>query len=319
MTAGKCCDLKLKKNPGGSAGTGEAAAPGTGGTSTDHGGTAPEEIVITHGQQRIAALDYGPTNGRKVLALHGWLDNAASFARLAPLLPDARLIAVDLPGHGHSSHRPGGYYHFVDYALDVVAIADGLGWGRFDLLGHSLGAGIASLVAGAFPERVAKLALIEGLGPLTSEASELPQALRRAREKSLRLSQRAPPSYAEFSEGVAARANGGAGISTRAATLLCERGLREENGRWYWRNDARLTLPSPHRLTEPQALALVGAIEAEVLLIVARGGLRFDPAVMQARIAKVARLRVEYLDGGHHLHLEKAAGDVADLLAAHFA
>lgn len=306
------------KNQGAGAGTGGITAPGTAVTSTDRRAPAPRQLHIVHGRQEFAALSFGPESGPRVLALHGWLDNAASFSRIAPLLPDIHLVAVDFPGHGHSAHRHSGYYHFVDYALDVIAMADGLGWGRFHLLGHSLGAGVASLVAGAFPERIERLALIEGLGPLTSEPGELPGALHRAWEKSERLARREPPSYETFAAGVAARASGGAGISSAAATLLCERGLQERDGRWYWRNDARLTLPSPHRLTEPQALALVAAIEAETLLIVARAGLPFDRAAMQARVDRVRRLRVEHLEGGHHLHLEDAAGQVARLLGEHF-
>ncbi|MEZ5601350.1 MAG: alpha/beta fold hydrolase [Candidatus Competibacteraceae bacterium] len=97
-----------------------------------------EELELQTPYLRLAARAWGPLDGVPVLALHGWLDNAASFDALAPLLPNTRLVALDLTGHGRSEHRPAGvHYHFVDFIPDVVAAADALGWNRFALLGHS--------------------------------------------------------------------------------------------------------------------------------------------------------------------------------------
>jgi pimeloyl-ACP methyl ester carboxylesterase len=79
------------------------------------------------------------------------------------LPPNVQLVAVDLPGHGQSSHKPpGSDYAILDYIRDTNAIAAGLGWQTFHLLGHSLGASICGLFAGTFPERVCSLNLIEG-------------------------------------------------------------------------------------------------------------------------------------------------------------
>ncbi|MCA9779175.1 MAG: alpha/beta fold hydrolase, partial [Candidatus Eremiobacteraeota bacterium] len=110
-----------------------------------------------------------------VLALHGWLDNAGTFDGLASHLQGLDLVCLDLPGHGHSYHRPAGTpYHFVDWVPEVFCAAKSLGWERFVLMGHSMGAGIASLAAGTFPERIEKLILIEGIGPFASPDEEAP-------------------------------------------------------------------------------------------------------------------------------------------------
>jgi pimeloyl-ACP methyl ester carboxylesterase len=110
---------------------------------------------------RLAAREWGPAEGMPALALHGWLDNAASFDRLAPLLPEHHLVALDLAGHGRSQHRhPSVVHHFIDWAPEVVAVADQLGWESFELIGHSMGAGISTLVAGTFPDRVRRLVLL---------------------------------------------------------------------------------------------------------------------------------------------------------------
>ena len=63
------------------------------------------EITLKIPGFSIAGLTLGKPENPPILALHGWLDNANSFAPLAPYLQhNFYLIAVDLPGHGHSSH-----------------------------------------------------------------------------------------------------------------------------------------------------------------------------------------------------------------------
>ena len=64
----------------------------------------------------IAYKCFGDPSLPPMLALHGWLDNANSFDLLAPYLEKHfHLIAIDFPGHGHSSHLPiGCHYHFID-------------------------------------------------------------------------------------------------------------------------------------------------------------------------------------------------------------
>ena len=87
------------------------------------------------------------------------------------------LVAPDLPGHGRSAHLPpGADYSFAGAVHAVLDIADALGWERFSLLGHSMGAGIGSLVAAACPQRIERFVAIEALGAL----AEVPERTVRA-------------------------------------------------------------------------------------------------------------------------------------------
>ena len=77
-----------------------------------------EEIRLSLPHIELAAHIFGPEDGLPVIALHGWLDNANSFARLAPKLEGLRIVALDFAGHGHSDHRPcGAGYALADYAF----------------------------------------------------------------------------------------------------------------------------------------------------------------------------------------------------------
>ena len=59
----------------------------------------PEELEIQTSSIRLVAKCWGNSNSLPFLAFHGWLDNAATFDYLAPLLPELRIISLDLPGH----------------------------------------------------------------------------------------------------------------------------------------------------------------------------------------------------------------------------
>jgi pimeloyl-ACP methyl ester carboxylesterase len=114
------------------------------------------ELKVSTPGLELAALSWGEPDAPPLVMLHGWLDNAASFALLAPHLAERfHVIALDLPGHGSSQHFPENMiYQHVDYARTVLAAVDALALPRFHLLGHSLGAGVATMVAIAAPERI---------------------------------------------------------------------------------------------------------------------------------------------------------------------
>ena len=125
------------------------------------------ELAIDTPLGRIAGLHAGMPGAPRVLALHGWLDNAASFLPLAPFLDGIELVAIDMPGHGRSAHLPAGAdYAFAGALANLLDVADTLGWDRFGLLGHSMGGAIASLLAAACPERVTRLLAIDAIGTL---------------------------------------------------------------------------------------------------------------------------------------------------------
>lgn len=273
----------------------------------------PVERVFEVQGRRIAARCWHDPSLPPLLALHGWLDNAATFDRLAPWLDRYHLVALDFAGHGLSDHRPPGIrYHFVDHVDDVLAVADQLGWAQFTLMGHSMGAGVSTLFAAALPERLHKLVLIEGFGPFTGTPEAAPAILRGALLQKKTFDQ-PPRVIADMALAIRARMQGLVPVSEAAARALCERGVEAVPGGYVWRTDRRLRLDSPIRLTEAQVRQYLAAIEAPTLLVAAEQGIPFNQDDYAARIRAHRHLQVVRLPGGHHLHLD---GDVEAVAAA---
>ncbi|HJR12470.1 MAG TPA: alpha/beta fold hydrolase [Rhodanobacteraceae bacterium] len=274
----------------------------------------PVELCIATPFGELAALQWGDADAPPLLALHGWLDNAASFARLAPLLAaNRRVIALDLPGHGHSAHLPRSVHRYnnLDQVDHVLDFADALKFERFDLLGHSLGAGIASLTAAAAPARIGKLLLIEGLGPLADDGLQTLQRWRDAHAQR-DVPRRQPRVFASVDIAIRARVAAG-GLDADEAHPIVERNLRETAGGFAWRSDPRLRLTTPLRIDELQLRRLLQGIEAPTLLLLAEPATPYlPPALMEARAACVADIRVEHIAGPHHLHVRRP-GEVANV------
>ncbi|HET8941781.1 MAG TPA: alpha/beta fold hydrolase, partial [Rudaea sp.] len=272
------------------------------------------EVRLPH--LRLSACSWGNPSLPPLLALHGWLDNAASFDRLAPLLADHfHVVALDLPGHGQSDWRaPGAWYHFVDYPDDVLAAADALGLQQFGLLGHSLGGAIASVFAAICPRRVDRLLLIEALGPLAADAENSLQQWQRALIERQRHADKQLRVFAARDDAVAARMQAN-GLSRDAAELLISRGLKKVDGGFIWSTDPRLTLTSPLRLTESQVCAVLSGIQVPTLLIGALPGAAYQQReTIRNRAALIKRIDIRQLPGSHHLHLEDAQPVAAAIL-----
>jgi pimeloyl-ACP methyl ester carboxylesterase len=276
------------------------------------------EIRIELAQATLTARTWGDPALPPLLALHGWLDNAGSFDRLAPLLGNDRyVVALDLLGHGHSSHLPiGAWYHYVDYFDQIRATLDHFGWPRANLLGHSLGGTLASLFAALYPERVGELVLIEALGPLTTTLDDALPQLRRALDQRAAFADKRPLRiFPTLDSAIAARVSAN-DLSEPAARAIVERGVHAVDGGFVWSSDPRLTLVSPQRYTEAQVLAMLGGIRAPTLLMLADPATSYLPtAMMNSRAGAVADIRLVRVSGHHHLHLEDAA-TVADAIRA---
>ncbi len=97
--------------------------------------------------------------GRPVLFVHGAGGNHLIWwNQIRACAPVARPIALDLPGHGHSSVK--GRRTIVEYAQVVLGFVDALGLDRVIMVGHSMGGAIAQTFALSRPDRTFGLVLV---------------------------------------------------------------------------------------------------------------------------------------------------------------
>ena len=259
---------------------------------------------------KLAGLSWGEPSGRPLLALHGWLDNAASFSQLAPLLTDFYVVAVDLTGHGQSARRSAdASYQIWDDLPEILGILKALGWNTFDLVGHSRGAIIATLLASAYPERVRHLVLLDAVTPQPVAEGAFPLQMRKALEDKPRLHNRANRVFACLEEAVASRTRNG--LSESAAKRLVERNLHACSGGMTWTTDPRLQGASAVKLTEAQIRAVLGALDMPTLLMRAGDTAHQASKYIESVQLSIDNLVVYTIKGGHHFHMESGVGEVA--------
>ncbi|RYZ95054.1 MAG: alpha/beta fold hydrolase [Moraxellaceae bacterium] len=254
-----------------------------------------------------------------MIALHGWLDNSASFFAIAPQLKNARIVAIDMAGHGRSDHRQGNApYNIWEDVAEIFAIADQLGWQKFGLLGHSRGGIIAAIVAGTFAERVTHLGLIEGLLPEPAYAADAPKQLALSITGIKTQTSKPMSLYSDMASAISSRERGMFPLSHRAAKVLTERGVKKVEKGFQWSTDQRLLAPSAVKFSPEQIAAFLGRITAPVQLVCGDDGILKQFSVYKTELDKYPHIPVVSLPGGHHLHMEEQADDVASIFNTFF-
>jgi len=123
----------------------------------------------------IACEISGSDAGQLVIGIPGLSANLRSFDVIYEALDGERYrkLAFDPRGRGHSADTGPGTYGWPSHARDVIAIADQLGASTFDVIGWSMGAWIAMVVAQMAPGRVRKVVLLDAAG-LPEESVKVP-------------------------------------------------------------------------------------------------------------------------------------------------
>ena len=129
-------------------------------------GLVEDEVVIAGHRWVYAYSDDAPPGGPIVVMLHGFTGSKENWYPLAERLRGKyRLLIPDLPGWGESERKPDADYGFVEQSVRVAEFIQALSPNRpVVLLGHSMGGGIAALVAARYPQLVDRVGLFDAAG-----------------------------------------------------------------------------------------------------------------------------------------------------------
>lgn len=217
---------------------------------------------------RYHVSEWGNADNPLLVVLHGWGDCGWSFQFLVDELREAWfVVAPDWRGFGQSRNHAQNYW-FPDYVADLDALLNIYQANLpIRLLGHSMGANVAGLYAGSFPERVSAFVNVEGFGLAESDPANAPANYRRWIEEGRSIP--AYKTYADFAE-LAER------IVRRSPTMAGDKAMfiaqcwafRNNSGVVTLRADPAHKLPSAIQYRRAEALACWSKVTAPVLLVV---------------------------------------------------
>ena len=272
----------------------------------------PMEVVFKADGLTYRGLAWGDSSNPLVFAIHGWLDNALSFAVLAPLLANYYVVSIDLSGHGLSSHRSAdANYHVWDDIPQLVSIIDQLGVSGAHIVGHSRGAAVAGMLAVALDDRCMSLTMLDGMISRSFENDDGAELFRTSLTERKKYMARPPRIFESVEQFIDSRSR--YGFTRENAEMLVPRALRRVDDGWLLLSDPKLFGSSTIKMSEETSNSLYRAMNFPVATITGDTGF-FNSDEAQDRIAGIADFAPDFhqlsVPGPHHFHME---GDVASL------
>ncbi|XP_034249143.1 probable serine hydrolase [Thrips palmi] len=273
------------------------------------------EVKVPVPWGHVAGKWWNKDEGKPIIALHGWQDNANSFDRLVPSIsPKASVLAIDLPGHGHSSHFPHGFpYHRMSAVMTLRRIVEHFGWKSVTLMGHSLGGQTCFMYAAIYPGEVDSLITIDILAPIPLNPQKYIKHGGKTIDEFIRRdlqTEATAPSH-PYEDLVKMVLKSPISPDTvEGAKILMDRGsVKTEEGKYRLTRDTRLKGNSTSGWSADDILKYCLELKTNILCIKAEGSPYFSTKEFfdqsWENVTKAAKnAELVYLPGKHHLHLE---------------
>ena len=286
----------------------------------------PTSHIYFSQRLRLHYVDWGNEGAPPMLLVHGGRDHCRNWDWVAERLHDHyHIIAPDLRGHGDSQWIIGGSYNQIDYVYDIAQLLNQKKMTPVTIIGHSLGGSISLLYSGLFPETVAKLVSIEGMGPppeMIKERIEQPMEdrLHLWVNELRKLSGRIPRRYPSLEEAYERMQKENPHLTEDQARHLTIHGSNQnEDGSYSWKFDNYVRNFPPIGLDFEDQYGLYKRISCPTLLIRGTESWATDPE-KDGRAKTFQNVQVASIeDAGHWVHhdqLDIFVTLVKDFLAA---
>lgn len=270
----------------------------------------------------IHCLEWGEPGDDPLILVHGFLDLAFSWTPFVAELQRRSsrplwIVAPDCRGHGDSGWAAaGGYYHFPDYVFDLDGVVRDLGVQTFKLIGHSMGGTISLLYTGAFPERVSKLVLIEGVGPVGMNFADAPLRIGQWIGEIRQRGRNHFRNYTSIAAGAAQLRQSNARLRESFANQLAQAAMKQTgDGKWVWKFDPLHRTAAPQPFYTAQAVEFLRRIACPVLIVDGKQSHQTRRTDKQERYDAIAERRhIVIDDAGHMVHQDNPTALVAALL-----
>ena len=261
---------------------------------------------------RLHSVDWGHPDRPPLLLLHGGRDHCRNWDWTAEALRgDWHVIAPDLRGHGDSQWSPDGSYTMAGYIYDLAQLIHQQRLAPVTIIAHSLGGNIALRYAGIYPDAVARLVAIEGLGPSPSALAERGATTIAARmdewiREQRGLAGRLPRRYASIEDAFRRMQEENPHLAAAQARHLTAHGVNQnEDGTYSWKFDNYVRAWPPYDMSGRDIDLLWSRIACPTLLLYGKESQSGNPAE-DGRARPFRHATVAGIDGaGHWLHHDR--------------
>jgi len=238
---------------------------------------APASHIYFSQRLRLHYIDWGNEQAQALIFVHGVHDHCRTWDDLAAeFFHDYHVIVPDLRGHGDSEWLKGSSYHYLDYIYDLYQLIQQADLAPVVMVGHSMGGAIAALFAGAFPELVNRLVVIEGIGAWQAMQPHVPahEQIRSWVESTRSLAARLPRRYANLSDAYHRMQQANPQLDEDKALHLTVHGSNQnEDGSYSWKYDNYTHNFTSAGLTSDEIVELWQRICCPVLILNASDGM----------------------------------------------
>jgi pimeloyl-ACP methyl ester carboxylesterase len=238
--------------------------------------TGPTSRTYFSQRLRLHYVDWGNADRPPLLLIHGGRDHCRNWDwTAAALAQDWHIMAPDLRGHGDSEWSADGSYTMAGYVYDLAQLVHQQKLAPVTIIAHSMGGTLACLYSGLYPDTVAKLVVVEGVGHWW-KFFERPPAKERLRgwiDGTRQLAGRVPRRYASLDDALERMQKTNPHLSPERARHLTEHGShRNEDGTYTWKFDNYTHAHAPYDVPAEDTEALWREITCPVLLVNAKRG-----------------------------------------------